>query len=294
MKIIRSIKALNQIITDNRARGFLIGFVPTMGSIHRGHISLVQKSMLENNYTICSIYVNPTQFNDKTDFIKYPREEEKDIKILHECNCDAVFLPNDKEMYPKKDETFKDDFISEYMNILEGEKRPGHFLGVITIVNKLFNLIQPDKAYFGEKDYQQLYLIRFFVKKFKIPVEIRACKIVRGKDGLALSSRNKHLTLSEKRAARYLFTALKFLQKKLADHKRKNTLFFLDEKAVNDLKKLAINNIINNSLIKLDYFEIIEVENFRFAKTIDNNKIYRILIAAYIGNTRLIDNILIG
>ena len=215
MKIIRRIRALNRIITDNKARGFLIGFVPTMGSIHKGHISLVQKSILENDYTICSIYVNPTQFNDKTDFIKYPREEEKDIKILREFNCDAVFLPNDKEMYPKKEGPFKDAFISEHMNILEGEKRPGHFLGVITIISKLFNLIQPNKAYFGEKDYQQLYIIQFFVKKFKIPVEIRSCKIVRERNGLALSSRNKHLTLNEKRVAKHLFKTLQFLQKKL-------------------------------------------------------------------------------
>jgi pantoate--beta-alanine ligase len=201
-------------------------------------------------------------------------------------DCDIVFLPTDQEMYPVNN-TPIDSKYSDCMNILEGEKRPGHFLGVITIVHKFFNLIHPDRAYFGEKDYQQLWLIKLFAKNFHIPIEIKACRTIRNADGLALSSRNKNLTQKQQESARSLFLSLDSFRQVV---KKKVSL---DHKSFMSLKSKVISQHFSNSLIKLDYFEVIEDESFRFVNEIKNNQKYRILIAAYVGDVRLIDNMLI-
>jgi len=286
LKIIRNIKYLRTIIREIKSKNQLLGFVPTMGSLHSGHISLLMESINENDVTICSIYVNPTQFNDPVDFAEYPREYNSDIDLLQSLNCDIVFLPTDKTMYPENHKPIDYEF-SNYMNILEGEKRPGHFLGVITIVHKFFNLIHPDRAYFGEKDYQQLWLIRLFTKKFQIPIEIKDCKTIRDKNGLALSSRNKNLTEQQKEHAQSLFLAIDSLRCAI---KGKS---YLNNKNFIDLKDQLVSQFLSNSWIKLDYFEVIEDESFRFVREIKHDKKYRILIAAYVGGIRLIDNMLI-
>ena len=286
LKIVKDIKYLKTLIRDIKSKNQLIGFVPTMGSLHSGHLSLIKESIYENDITICSIYVNPTQFNDPVDFSTYPRENNIDIELLQSLDCNIVFLPIDQEMYPEDNNTINYDY-SDHMNILEGEKRPGHFSGVITIVHKFFNLIQPDRAYFGEKDYQQLWLIKLFTQTFQLPIEIRGCKTIRDTNGLALSSRNKNLTTQQQEHARSLFLALDSFR-----HAIKKTRH-LDHKNFIDLKDKIILQCLSHASIKLDYFEVIENESFRFVNEIKNDQKYRILIAAYVGGVRLIDNMLI-
>ena len=167
MKIVRNIEKLKDIMVDIKQKDYSIGFVPTMGCLHEGHLSLLKESIDHNQITICSIYVNPKQFNDKQDFSSYPRDEKTDIKFLKTINCDILFLPTDQEIYPNHD-LHRNYNFTKCMSILEGEKRPGHFMGVITIVHKLFLLIQPDRVYFGEKDYQQLWIIKLFTQTFKM------------------------------------------------------------------------------------------------------------------------------
>jgi pantoate--beta-alanine ligase len=254
-----------------------------MGSLHNGHLSLLNQSISENDVTICSIYVNPTQFNDQNDFVTYPRDYNLDIDLLRSTACDALFLPKDEEMYPDNDLDIQ-YYNHNCMNILEGEKRPGHFSGVLSIVKKLFTLIQPDRAYFGEKDYQQLWIIQVFTKTLQLPIAIQSCTTIRGKNGLALSSRNINLTTEAKEQAGIIFSTLEFFKNKIKDSG------ILNQADFSALKQKLSNNIISNSLIKLDYFEVIEEEYFRFAREIKNNKKYRILIAAYVGQIRLIDN----
>ena len=178
MEILRTTSSLDTFVKKCRQKLGVIGFVPTMGTLHDGHLSLLKNSIVDNDYTICSIYVNPKQFNNKQDLVSYPRNTESDIEKLKLINCDALFLPSDSEMYTSNDVSLEYDF-SDWFNILEGQKRPGHFLGVVTIVHKLFNLVNPDKAYFGEKDYQQLRIIKLFVKTLNIAVQIISCPIVR-------------------------------------------------------------------------------------------------------------------
>ena len=261
-----------------------------MGALHEGHFSLVRKSKKENDLTICSIYVNPTQFNDKHDFSSYPRNEQQDIDYLILENCDILFLPKDHEIYVDTEDQIDHDVI-EAMTVLEGEKRPGHFEGVVTIVNKLFNLISPDVAYFGEKDYQQLWIINLFTKKEKLNIEIKGCPTIRDQYGLALSSRNTKLSGLEIKHAPRIFQALLFCKRKIELIKSKDEA--INTQRLQKIKAESVNNFIKNSLIKLDYFEVIDNENFRFASEIKIANSYRVLIAAHIGNIRLIDNILI-
>ena len=261
-----------------------------MGALHEGHFSLIRKSNQNNDFTICSIYVNPTQFNDKNDFFSYPRNEQQDIDYLIFENCDILFLPKDHEIYCEKEDQPEHDMI-EAMTILEGEKRPGHFEGVVTIVYKLFNLINPDVAYFGEKDYQQLWIIKLFAKKLKPNIKIKGCPTIRDKYGLALSSRNTKLSELEIKNAPRIFQALLFFKRKIELIKAEDEL--ISTQLLQKIKEESVNNFIKNSLIKLDYFEVIDNENFRFASEIKITNSYRALIAAYIGNIRLIDNILI-
>ena len=290
LKIIHNIELLRYTLSNVRKNKQSIGFVPTMGCLHEGHVSLLQKSINDNNVTLCSIYVNPTQFNDKIDFKKYPRDINSDIKVLKKINCDILFLPIDDEIYPKND-TKEDYSFMHAIDILEGEKRPGHFFGVLTVVHRLFNLVQPNRAYFGEKDYQQLWLIQKFVNELKMPITVLGCPTIRTALGLALSSRNQRLTEQDKKTSLILFQSINNLQNEIKlNLKHNNTLSNSDLICI---KERIRNKISHNINIKLDYFEVIDVENFSFVKEINKYKKYRILIAAYISKIRLIDNILI-
>ena len=292
MKIIDNIKLLHNTLSNARKNNDSIGLVPTMGSLHEGHLSLLKKSINDNNVTVCSIYVNPTQFNDKIDFNKYPRDVKRDIKFLEKIRCDILFLPSDHEMYPKNGEKEEYSFI-ETMDILEGDKRPGHFFGVLTIVHKLFNLVRPKNSYFGEKDYQQLWLIQKFVSARKLPISVQGCPTIRTAQGLALSSRNQRLNKQEKKLSLILFQSMNILKKEIISTLKTNDNNNLKQSKLNNIKQRIRNKISQNTKIKLDYFEVIDVENFSFAKEIKMDKKYRIFIAAYISKIRLIDNILI-
>ena len=293
MKVIRNISSLHKELQVLRKKTIDIGFVPTMGAIHDGHISLIQKSIEENHITICSIYVNPKQFNDKKDLINYPRDEMGDIRKLERANCSILFLPSDHDIYPNNFQE-RDYTFTSVLNILEGEKRAGHFKGVLNVVQVLFELVQPNKAYFGEKDYQQLWIIMCFQKTYKLSVSIQPVQTTRDSCGLALSSRNKHLSSVQKKTANNLYKALFLLKTKIERQFKESTFLFIEESKLQKMRLQVLKPILSNSLIKLDYFEIIEVENFSFVTNLHCNKQYRLLIAAYIGEVRLIDNISIN
>ena len=293
MKIVRKKKILINLIKDFKKNNERIGFVPTMGALHQGHISLLEKSNLENTITICSIYINPTQFNSKQDLIKYPRQELKDIEILRATKCTLVFIPEDTEMYSNNIASLEYDF-TDCLDKLEGLKRPGHFSGVITIVQKLFNLVQPHNAYFGEKDFQQLWLIKKFIQHQSLPIKIIPCETIRDKNGLALSSRNRRLNDLEKEYSTLIFKCIFNLNKSIKELFIDPLNQIITKQQIITLKTYSIQPLLDNPIIKLDYFEIVDTENFSFANYINKQKKYRILIAVYVGKIRLIDNISIN
>ena len=249
-----------------------------MGSLHEGHLSLVHKSKLENDITIVSIYINPSQFNDEKDFINYPKSIENDISLLEKANCDTLFLPDTQEMY-------KDGFknleleLGDLNLILESKTRPGHFGGVIFIVHKLFKIINPNKSYFGEKDFQQLLIIKKLAEKYFKKISIIGCPTVRESSGLAMSSRNQKLTKKQLDFAKKTFNLLK----KTKEIIKKNSV---------SKSKIFVNDFFcQYEQITLDYFEIIEESNFSLVNSVITNKTYRIMIAFKVGNVRLIDNL---
>ncbi len=293
MKVIRNRNSLHQELHNLRKKTIDIGFVPTMGAIHEGHISLIQNSIKENNITICSIYVNPKQFNDKKDLINYPRDLIGDIRKLEQANCDILFLPSDSDIYPNNFQD-RDYNFTNVLNILEGQRRKGHFKGVLNVVQILFELVQPTRAYFGEKDYQQLWIIMSFQKTYKLSLSIQPVQTIRDSEGLALSSRNKHLSEVQKNIALHLYQSLILFKYKIEQCCKASTSLFIEKNKLQEIRLNVLKPILTNSSIKLDYFEIIEVENFSFVTNLHCDKQYRVLIAAYLGKVRLIDNISIN
>ncbi len=270
MKILKTPKEAQEY--RNSLKGS-IGFVPTMGALHEGHLSLIKKAREENDYVIVSIFVNPTQFLPGEDLDKYPRKLQADFEICKRAGVDAVFTPNAKNMYSDDEILIKAPKIKGY--ILEGFFRPGHFDGVLQVVNKLFNIIKPTKAYFGKKDAQQLYLINQMIKNFFFDIEIIPVDTVREKDGLALSSRNVYLSTEERKRALSISKALKRAAK--LSSKTDN---------IEEIKK-EMEKILD--VDKLQYIAFVDRDFNYINKIIPGNTI--ILIAAYIGSTRLIDNI---
>jgi len=273
MIIVHTIIELKKILKEKNEK---IGFVPTMGSLHDGHISLIKKARNENSIVVVSIFVNPTQFLIGEDLDKYPRKDEADKKICELCNVDYLFMPDINTMYENDEVLVKAPYLNSY--ILEGEKRPEHFDGVLQIVLKLFNIINPANAYFGKKDAQQLSLIKQMVKNFYLDVNIIACDIVREKDGLAFSSRNVYLSDSERIEALKISKSIKLAAKIIG---------------TNELSVVVIKNKMENILyspqIEIEYIAITN-QKFESINTIElKNTI--ILVAVKIGKTRLIDNI---
>ncbi|PLX18052.1 MAG: pantoate--beta-alanine ligase [Candidatus Muiribacterium halophilum] len=253
-----------------------VGFVPTMGCLHAGHSFLVQNSVKENENTVVSIFVNPTQFGPNEDFEKYPRTIDDDIRLLEETGCSAVFLPYNKMMYDNP-KVFVD--VDELDEMLCGEKRPGHFKGVLTVVAKLFNIIRPTRAYFGEKDYQQFVIINKMVKDLFFELEMRMIPIVREKDGLALSSRNRYLCEEHRKHAVILSEIIRFAQENCFEGMK-----------ITEAYKMIRNKFLENipDFMKVDYVDIRNGNDFRFEDNITRDS--RIFLAIYCGETRLIDN----
>ncbi len=277
MEVFNEINKLKIFYNSNHISQKTIGFVPTMGALHEGHISLVRKSKEENDITVCSIFVNPIQFNNKEDLKKYPRDLDSDLKMLEKEKCDIVFAPSVEEMYPEPDNT-KYDF-GHLDKILEGEFREGHFNGVAVVVKKLFDIVNPSKAYFGNKDYQQLTIVRQLVKMLKLDIEIVGCPIIREKDGLAMSSRNKLLTVEERNAASNIPKIL-FRAKEL-----KHSI------PIKILKHWIEDEINSVPLLKLEYFDIVNSETLLSISSFNKDEKNIACIAVYSGKIRLIDNI---
>ena len=279
MEIINSVKELKDKLYIHKSQKRSIGLVPTMGALHKGHISLVEKCLKENDITVVSIFVNPTQFNDKKDLERYPRTLEADCKLLGNIKVDIVFAPSVEEIYPEPDtRTFS---YPPTDTVMEGKYRPGHFNGVCQIVSKLFDLVEPDKAYFGEKDFQQVAVIRAMVKDKKYDIEIRQCPIIREDDGLALSSRNALLTNQERLIAVNISKVLK------------NSIEYSKNHRLNDTKEWVINQINSIEGLKIEYYEIVDGETLESIENWEDSNNIVGCITVFCGSTpiRLIDNI---
>jgi pantoate--beta-alanine ligase len=279
MEIIKEPSELLKYIKRRKPEFKSIGFVPTMGALHQGHISLIEYSKKENDFTICSIFVNPIQFNNPQDFILYPKNQEEDFNMLENAGCDLLFMPSAESMYTEEPR-IKIDFGSLEL-VMEGKFRPGHFNGVAIVVAKLFHIVQPDISYFGQKDLQQYLIIKQMVKDLNFPIELRSCPVVRENDGLAMSSRNQRLTPKGRLIAPKLNESLLLAAKLL-----QTTSVEATKAKIRDFYK-------NLKEIKLEYFEIADSETLMPINDVKEHKGIAICVAAYIDGVRLIDNILI-
>jgi len=278
MVLIHTVSDL-QIRLSKKKHDDLIGFVPTMGALHPGHLSLIEKAIADNHITVVSIFVNPTQFNDARDFQSYPKNFEKDLSIMKPLlrNDDLVFMPEDKEMYPEPDT--REFYFGVLEQVMEGRHRPGHFNGVAQIVSKLFEMVGPDRAYFGQKDFQQLRIVQKLAEHMQAPIEIVPCPIIREPDGLAMSSRNVLLRPEVRKDTPKIFKSLE-RAKKLAFRR-----------PVRDVKKITIEFIHQSPFLEVEYFEIVDGRDLSSVNNWnDASSIYG-CIAVYAGGIRLIDNI---
>jgi len=278
VKVFSTVQAIRKYLRAERRSGKSIGFVPTMGALHEGHLSLIKRSLGENDHTVCSIFVNPVQFNNKKDLENYPKTPDQDLRLLEKTGCDAVFTPEIEEIYPKG-ETVDIDLDFGYLDkILEGKFRPGHFKGVAIVVKKLFEIIEPQKAYFGKKDYQQLLIINHMVKKLNMPVEIVPCPIIREPDGLAMSSRNMRLSIRERQSAPLIWDVLSKVKEK------SGTM------SVTKLKEWAVNRIGKEPLFRVEYIEIADKYTLRPLDNWKTKENAMVLAAVVLNDVRLIDN----
>lgn len=277
MELLKTIKGLQQLLAQDRNRSLSIGFVPTMGALHRGHLSLVEQAGLENDRVVVSIFVNPNQFNDPNDLKNYPRTLEADLKLLSSSPCDYIFSPEVGEIYPQPD-TRKFDFGS-LETVMEGQFRPGHFNGVAQIVSRLFEIVGPDKAYFGLKDFQQYSIIRNMISMLKLPIELIACDTVREADGLAISSRNALLTKNHRAVAAQIYSILHEAQKEAGSC------------TPEEVKRHVAEKINATGLLRIEYFEIADQLTLNSVTSWEEKCTKVGCIAVYAGSVRLIDNI---
>ena len=285
MKVIKDIAAMQRFALKAKREGKKIGFVPTMGFLHEGHLSLIRKARQlckKDGIVVVSIYVNPTQFGPNEDFSKYPRNLERDLKLCKSAGADVVFTPTDDEMYPGKSQGLYSVYVveEELSKTMEGASRPGHFRGVTTVVAKLFNIVQPDVAIFGEKDYQQAAIIRRMTDNLNFPVKIIVAPTVREPDGLAMSSRNTYLNENERKQATVLYRAICLAREKVAS--AKSPLNAADLKA--ELKSY----IEKEPSARLDYVEFFNPDTLKPVEQVKKGD--HMALAVFIGTTRLIDN----
>ncbi|MCM8797815.1 MAG: pantoate--beta-alanine ligase [Candidatus Omnitrophica bacterium] len=280
MKIIRSIKEMQAFSLSAKRKGGSIGFVPTMGALHEGHLSLIRRAKKENDIVVVSIFVNPAQFGPREDFEKYPRNLKKDAQLCEKEGVDIVFYPSAKQMYPEGFKTYVE--VEELSEVLCGRSRPTHFRGVATVVAKLFNIVSPEIAYFGAKDAQQAIIIRRMAQDLNLPLKIKVMPIVREKDGLALSSRNVYLNPDERKSATVLYKAVReaadLAKKKISDPRY----------IIQRMKQI----IRREKCARIDYIAIVNMSDLKPVKKIEGKVL--LALAVYIGKTRLIDNIIIN
>lgn len=279
MKVVTTKKELISFINDFRKKGKTIGLVPTMGALHEGHLSLVRECKKNTDITVVSIFVNPTQFNDPEDLKRYPRTPEQDISLLNTVDCDLVFLPTVEEIYPEKDiRKFNFGYLE---NIMEGARRPGHFNGVGQVVSRLFDIVTPDKAFFGMKDFQQIAIIKNMVQQLNYKIDIVSCPIIREASGLALSSRNMLLDEEHKKNAPHIYATLKKARNLVA------------QMSVDDLKKWITNQIDSNPYLKTEYVEIVNNTTLQIIQNWNEKNDRVVCVAVHAGKIRLIDNIVL-
>ncbi|MBE7647103.1 pantoate--beta-alanine ligase [Tenacibaculum finnmarkense] len=278
MKIYKTKSALKEYLATLKKADKSIGFVPTMGALHQGHLSLIKKAKQHNAITVVSIFVNPTQFDNQEDLVNYPKTIDQDIALLESVNCEVLFLPSVAEIYDNNitADTFNFDGLEHQM---EGEFREGHFDGVGTIVKSLFEIVTPNTAYFGKKDFQQLQIIKKLVKKHQIPVKVKGCAIFREEDGLAMSSRNSRLSEEYREVAPFIYRTLKKAKKKFGI------------KSADKVTKWVVKKFKKHPLLRLEYFTIASEETLKTVKIKAENEKYRAFIAVFAGDIRLIDNI---
>lgn len=281
MEIFKQIRPLKAFLRDARRSEKSIGLVPTMGALHQGHITLIKAAQKQNNITVCSIFVNPTQFNNPSDLLKYPRTLDKDIDLLKEVRCDVLFCPESDEVYPEKS-TLKLDF-GHLDQVMEGKFRPGHFSGVGLVVSKLFNIVVPDNAYFGQKDWQQFAVIRALVEQMNFNVSIHGIPTLREPDGLALSSRNLRLSADQRQYANVFYLALLLAKSQLEAGQ-----------SVEIVKDLVKSTIEKKPEIKLEYFEVADSKNLILMENVNQSDQPIMCIAGYVGDVRLIDNMFVN
>lgn len=280
MKVINKTSDLQAIIKQFKNDGKSIGLVPTMGALHKGHLSLVKNSISNNDITVVSIFVNPTQFNNPNDLASYPRTVDKDLELLQTVGCDVVFAPEADDIYSKSETDSRFEFDFEGLDkVMEGKFRPGHFNGVVQIVSKLFDLVRPDRAYFGEKDFQQLAIIRLMTRRYNLPIEIVPCPIVREDSGLALSSRNSLLKDNEKQVAQHIYAVLNESRQ------------FVPQTEVEELKQCVIAAIEQKPELKVEYFDIVDGHTLKSIGKWDEFDYIVGCITVFCGYVRLIDNI---
>ncbi len=278
MEIFEEVKALKVFLRTRRDKHLSIGLVPTMGALHDGHLELIKASKAENQITVCSIYVNPAQFNNPSDLEKYPRTIERDSELLRKAGCDVIFAPSNQEMYSQRT-TLKFDFGS-LDKVMEGKFRPGHFSGVALVVSKLFNIVQPNRAYFGQKDFQQFKIISKVVDELLFDLKLSSVPIMREQSGLAMSSRNQRLSSIERETAVIFYQSLQMGRELLL---KGDSL----EKVKHEVKKKCESI----SGIRLEYIELADTENLKPIEIVSSKSI--LLIAGYVGEVRLIDNLLL-
>lgn len=277
MKILHTVAEVKEAISKLKSEGKSIGFIPTMGALHNGHISLVKENNKDNDVSVVSIFVNPTQFNNKEDLDKYPRNIEKDTKLLEANGVKIVFVPTVNEIYPHED-TRQFEF-GQLDKVMEGQFRPGHFNGVAQVVSRLLDIVNPDRAYFGEKDFQQLAIIRDMVKKQNIPVDIIAVPIKREESGLALSSRNERLSESQKNEAVNIYKTLS------------SSASLIEKMTVKEVIEFVIKKINEIDSLEVEYYDIVDGDTLQSIQDWTETEYVVGCIAVYCGDVRLIDNI---
>lgn len=280
MKVVTKPEALQKEILELKRQGKKVGFVPTMGALHNGHLSLVRQSRKDNDVTVVSVFVNPIQFGPGEDFDRYPRQFDKDKELLEAEGVDYLFYPSVEDMYPRGYETFV--VLEKLPEHLCGLSRPGHFKGVATVVAKLFNIVQPDKVYFGLKDYQQVQVIKRMVKDLNFPIEVVEMPTVREEDGLAMSSRNKYLSPEERKKATNIYRSLQ----------RAKELILLGEKRAEKIKR-EVRGILEPAVDRIDYVEVVDPETLESLEIIPETGRVVVALAVFIGNARLIDNVIV-
>lgn len=280
MEIFSQIADLQKHLHGLRRAGQSVGFVPTMGALHQGHLSLIEAARQTNDVVVASVFVNPIQFNNPSDLAVYPRTLEADGQMLKAAGCHVLFAPSEAEMYPQPPQ-LRFDF-GNLERVLEGTFRPGHFNGVGVVVGKLFNIVQPDDAYFGQKDLQQCLVVRRLIRDLSFGLRLHICPTVREADGLAMSSRNRNLSLAQRSQAGFIYEQLQYTKQQL-----------LQGGAPQAIKEAVVQAFEQQGAFRLEYFDIAETETLTSIEALAGLKEVAVCVAAYLGNTRLIDNLVI-